>query len=359
MSKTQDPQAVLNYEWDWSLWLHAGETIVSYTLVADPAGVLTITPSDTPTAVTALVGGGIHGTTYEITNHIVTSEGREDDAIISITFREATAAVCEWPVDYAECGPCDALTSLPASGIWRFEDMATEYLHLFTQMQFGLCEVTIRPCRQDCYEGISTYGIQPGVGGSSRWQPALVGGKWYNLGCGGGCRDNCGCGAYGSSMTFDQPVWDILRVEINGVTLDPSAYRVDNRRLLVRQDGQQWPYCQNMSRPLGQEDTWAVTYRVGAPVPIGGQIAAGKLACELAKAACGAGSCELPQRWQTITRQGVTISAALDTFQGLDEGKTGIWLIDAWVASVTRAVTMGVSIAVPGHSGARRTTWGG
>lgn len=269
-----------------------------------------------------------------------------------------TLAACEWPVDYAECGPCESLTSLPASGIQRFEDMATEYLWLYTNKQFGLCEAVIRPCRQDCYEGLSTYG--GGVTARrSPWTPTLIGGRWFNIGCGAGCGDKCGC-VSGRTLVFDQPVIEVSEIEIDGEILPGDAYRVDNYRWLVRQDGEQWPYCQNMSRPLGEEDTWAVTVKVGAAVPVGGQVAAGKLACELAKAACGASGCELPRRWQTISRQGVSITAALDSFEGLDEGKTGIWLIDSWVASVTKGSqgSMGVSIASPDYTGwGRRTTW--
>jgi hypothetical protein len=90
-----------------------------------------------------------------------------------------------------------------------------------------------------------------------------------------------------------------------------------------------------MDAPLGSENTWSVTYQQGKPVPVGGQIAAGLLACELAKAACGDKSCGLPQRVQSITRQGVTV-AVLDAFDDIDTGHTGIWLIDSWVASVTK-----------------------
>ena len=140
------------------------------------------------------------------------------------------------------------------------------------------------------------------------------------------------------------------------MTLDPDAYRVDNFRYLVRQDGGRWPYCQDMSKRLGEPGTWAVTVKVGAPVPIGGRKAAGKLACELARAAAGDKGCELPQRWQTITRQGVTIAAGMDTFEDLDAGKTGIWLIDSWVASVTKP-DIGFSIATPNYRGTRRRTF--
>src|SRR5690606_32115828 len=233
-----------------------------------------------------------------------------------------------------------------------------EYLWRFTDRQFGLCEATIRPCRRDCTEGLSS--VFSGLPGQrSPWTPALIGGRWVNLGCAAGCRDACGCGSATPALRFDLPVYDVTAVEVDGELLDPATYRVDDHRLLVRQDGGRWPTCQDMSLPLGGEGTWAVTFRTGSPVPPGGQVAAGKLALELAKAACGDKGCALPQRWQSITRPGVNITAALDTFEGLDQGKTGIWIIDSWVASVTQP-TLGFAIASPDlRPTGRRTTFGG
>jgi hypothetical protein len=43
-------------------------------------------------------------------------------------------------------------------------------------------------------------------------------------------------------------------------------------------------------------------------------------------------------------------------FEGLDEGKTGIWLIDSWVASVMKS-DIGFSLASPDiRGGSRRMT---
>src|SRR3546814_14899634 len=76
----------------------------------------------------------------------------------------------------------------------------------------------------------------------------------------------------------------------------------------------------------GEADTWSILYNRGYPVPAGGQVAAGLLAVELAKAACGDKSCGLPQRVQAITRQGVTI-AVLDAFADTDTRHTALWLL--------------------------------
>jgi hypothetical protein len=256
------------------------------------------------------------------------------------------ATFCEWPLDYSECGEGDALKSLDEDYRGTIEEMAGEYLWRWTGKRYGMCETTIRPCKRDCYRGVSTYGYVPGSF-RSPWMPMLVNGSWFNVGCAAGCGDSCGCTA-GSMLIFEKPVAEIVSVSVDGSDLPSGAYRLDEGRFLVRQDGDSWPYCQNMTKPLGETDTWAVVVRTGTPVPAGGQVAAGKLANEFARAVCGDKNCELPRRWQSITRQGVSITAALDTFEGLDQGKTGIWLIDSWVASVTKP-DEGFSLASPDY----------
>lgn len=244
---------------------------------------------------------------------------------------------CDWPVDYSACGGGlpEPLASLPASGVATFEEMAATYLWDWTGRKYGQCEVTLRPCRQECWEGRSTF--WGGSGGPLRgglpFTPALIRGQWYNLGC-GTCGDTCGCGST-QALRLPGPISSVGEVQIDGTVLDPAAYRVDNGRSLVRQDGDLWPTCQDMNLMLGQPDTWGVTYTKGYAVPKGGQVAAGLLANELAKAACNDKTCGLPRRVQSITRQGVTV-AVLDAFDDIDEGHTGIWLIDSWVASVVR-----------------------
>jgi hypothetical protein len=220
-----------------------------------------------------------------------------------------------------------------------FEEMAADYLWNWTLKSFGVCSTVLRPCRSDCR-------------GSTYWRrgnglhPAIIGGQWTNLVC-GACGDNCTCGVP-TSLRLPGPIVSISQVLLGGVVLPPAAYRVDNGTTLVRTDGGRWPWCQDMALPTTAPGTFSVAYDFGREVPIGGQLAAGVLACELAKAACRDSTCALPQRVQTITRQGVTM-AMLDPFDGIEAGRTGIWLIDSWVASIVKPTRPGgvYSVDVP------------
>lgn len=273
-------------------------------------------------------------------------------------------APCTWQVDYctdAVTGTgCDALDSLSEERRDLIEDTAVEFLWNWTGKRYGLCEITVRPCRVDCAGFPSTYwgGYGPHTDGRyGFYTPVLVQGSWYNLGC-GRCGDNCSCSTM-DALLLPGPVDSIDSVIIDGTPLDPAGYRVDNSRYLVRQGGELWPVCQDMAAPSGTDGTWSVTYQRGIPVPAGGQVAAGVLACELAKAACEDSSCALPKRIQTFTRQGVSI-AMLDSFDDLDQGHTGIWAIDSWVTSVTKSPRP-YRVASPDYKGPRqrRTTWSG
>lgn len=246
-----------------------------------------------------------------------------------------TPGPCDWPIRaVGDCPDLDALANAAEGDVSKadVEAAAVDYLWRWTGRAFGVCEATIRPVRQDCYG--STYAGASGVPSGGAWfEPVLVGGRWYNLAC-GLCGDECACTRL-YSIRLPGPVQTVERVALDGVELDPAAYRVDNRANLVRDDGGRWPVCQRLDVPVDAEGAFAVTYRFGLPVPLGGQVAAGVLACELAKALSYSADCRLPQRVQTVTREGVTVGM-FDTFEGLDEGRTGIWTIDSWVASVTK-----------------------
>lgn len=250
-------------------------------------------------------------------------------------------APCSWPVSYAECHTLPDGWK-PAEGEpasverEQYERMAAEFLWRWTGRSLGVCETTIRPCRETCCgERPSTFeGRGPHPSGRTPWTPVLIGGEWFNVSCWACGPDACGCRSP-YALRLPGPVASITEVKIDGQVLDPSAYRLDSHRDLVRLDGEGWPTAQDHAQPDTAAGTWSVTYDRGVEVPIGGQVAAGLLAVELWKAACGDKGCALPQRVQTVTRQGVTV-AMLDSFDDIDKGHTGIFLIDSWVASMTQ-----------------------
>lgn len=241
---------------------------------------------------------------------------------------------CDWPVSYAECsGAADRFESCEDREM--FEDVASTYLWEWTDRRYGLCPATIRPCRRGCDElGARRNGFYPsghlGIGG---WYPALIGGSWFNIYCGCG-QSSCSCGPV-YRLRLPGPVGAVTEVRVDGVALAPERYRLDGDTL-VRQDGIDWPVCQELGRPDGEPGTWSVSYTHGVPVPMGGQVAAGLLAAELFKAACGDSTCALPRSVTSVTRQGVSIQANRTVLEdAVQKGKTGITLVDMWVASVT------------------------
>jgi len=255
-------------------------------------------------------------------------------------------AVCTWPVDYSSCST--AFEAVSAEDRAKVEAMATEYLSAWAP-GFGLCEETVLPCRSDCDPSRrqSTYEGRPPV-----WQPVLVGGRWYNLTCSTCLSDVCGCDLGAKGLTLPGPIHEVTAVTLDGDTLPESAYAVYDRSTLVRLDGGVWPACQDLTDP-----TFEITYTRGRPVPIAGQVAAGVLAEQFHLALCGSNKCQLPQRVQTVTRQGVTV-AMLDSFEDVDKGHTGIWLIDSWLASVTSPPRRS-SVSSPDYSTrrVRSRTW--
>ena len=85
-SFVKDPDAVLDYEWDWAAWLGT-DTIASHTVTA-ATGLTVDTSEATDTAVTVWLSGGTVGQTYSVTCHVVTAAGREDDRTVTVTVME-------------------------------------------------------------------------------------------------------------------------------------------------------------------------------------------------------------------------------------------------------------------------------
>lgn len=84
---TKDPEAVLDYSWDWQHWLEAGETITAASVTV-PAGLTKDSESNNTTSVTVWLSGGTAGESYAVTCEIETTEGRTDQRSITILVRD-------------------------------------------------------------------------------------------------------------------------------------------------------------------------------------------------------------------------------------------------------------------------------
>jgi hypothetical protein len=87
---TQDPQAVLDYQFDWAgerPWLVAGDTISDATVTVT-AGLTIEETVIAATTVTVWLKGGTVGASYNVTCHIVTAGGREDERTATVTIMD-------------------------------------------------------------------------------------------------------------------------------------------------------------------------------------------------------------------------------------------------------------------------------
>lgn len=239
---------------------------------------------------------------------------------------------CNWPIEYGQCAPPADTDEATLKAV---EDMAVELLWAWTGRRFGLCEASVRPCHAARVPEGSTYWGTLGAGSLRGWAPILFDGQWFNIPC-GSCSLSCGC-ADDDMRTLRLPgrVEAVTSVWIDGEQLDPAAYLLRDQ-VLRRIDGKTWPLSNDeFGDPrVAGSGAWEIAYTRGTPVSSSGSMAAGVLASELLKAVCRDKGCQLPQRVQSVTRQGVSIGAVLDSFEDLQDGRTGIWLIDAWVAQV-------------------------
>lgn len=75
---TKDPNAVLDYTWDFTKWLPAGDTIVA--AVPTPSAELTCTTvTIAGSKVAVWVSGGTAGVLSSVSLRITTAQGRVDD----------------------------------------------------------------------------------------------------------------------------------------------------------------------------------------------------------------------------------------------------------------------------------------
>lgn len=78
----KDPQAILDYQIDWSAWL-VDDTIATSTWTV-PTGITNTTSSNTTTTATIWLSGGTVGSQYKVVNTIVTAGGRTEERTLKI-----------------------------------------------------------------------------------------------------------------------------------------------------------------------------------------------------------------------------------------------------------------------------------
>lgn len=166
-----------------------------------------------------------------------------------------------------------------------------------------------------------------------------------------GCR---GCGPFARvDLGGLWPVSDVVEVVLDGTPLDRAGHwRVDDWRWLVRTDGLTWPTTSDLTDPEGFQVTWVY----GRVPPPSLRRAAALLAAEIATACVPGATCKLPSRVTTITREGVSYTV-LDSQKFIDEGRTGIYLVDMAIAAAKRGRKARPRILVPG-CGTRRVATG-
>jgi hypothetical protein len=78
---TKDPNATLDYTFDWTAWLAPleGDTIIAAELLADPALTITAQSIVGGNKVIAYISGGTAGELHQVTCRITTLGGRIDD----------------------------------------------------------------------------------------------------------------------------------------------------------------------------------------------------------------------------------------------------------------------------------------
>jgi hypothetical protein len=231
-------------------------------------------------------------------------------------------------------GPCEPwnavlccdVTGVAQEVIDRSVIAATEVLWGLSGRQFGECSARGRPCRDDCLNGWQPWG--DGVWGP--WPYNAGHAQWFNITC--GCVGECSCTRVCEFELPGAAASGIVRVSIDGVDLVPNVdYRLDNWRKVVRLGGECWPLCQDMTANDDEIGSWVVEWLYGAPVPELGNIAVGELACEFIKA-CTNNRCKLPQRVQSIVREGVTFTL-LDPQDFFADGRTGLYFSDLFITT--------------------------
>lgn len=203
--------------------------------------------------------------------------------------------------------------------------VASKLLYVLSGRKYRIASATVRP-----------HAVNDVCACLPRWAPAMQN-NWAAV-FDWGRWDGCGCGL-AAGLVLPGPVSSVSTVTVDGVVLDPSQYTLYSHRRLVRMAdpatnaAQGWPCCQRLDLPSTEPGTWEVEYSFGEPPDEAAVAACAELALQLALARSGDSACKLPSRVVSISRQGITIPL-LDPQKFLDQGRTGLYLVDVWLAAV-------------------------
>lgn len=233
----------------------------------------------------------------------------------------------EWPIDRTVFPALPDVTDPPSAEYTKAvaeqraaAQLAVDVLYALSGRQFGLYEHTVRPCRQPLYN----HNISGPV---TSYLVSWEGDHWINVPC--GCYGSCRLSGP-NVIHLPGPVHDVTEVKIAGTVLASNVWVLEGNRLYRREAP--WPR-QDLNRPLGDANTWSVTYRRGIEVPEGVAALTGLLAKEFLDALNNDGRCRLPRTVTTASRNGVTYRA-YDPAVIYASGKTGLPEVDMWLAAV-------------------------
>lgn len=191
---------------------------------------------------------------------------------------------------------CDgASTPIPA----YFTDLeiiaiATDYLFNRSCRLFpGECQRSVWPCTDNCHE--TRYPCAPCGSPSSVTIPTRVG-----------------------IISVDQ-------ITENGVTLDPSSYRLERGNVIVRLDGLRFQRNNFGLTATGTETI--ITYTEGASPPPLLVAALKELACEFKKLVSGDADCALPPHIKSLSQRGTQIDFN-DITALFESNTTGLPMVD-------------------------------
>lgn len=230
---------------------------------------------------------------------------------------------CTWP-DIGDQLCCEDWDTHSVTLQEQAASYARTILWAATGRQYGLCELTVRPCGGFCEDCGSSGWYYDGLG---TWVPYIWNGEWKNCWCGGagGC---CTCSP-DCQVYLPGPVYSVTSVRVGGESLNVTGgdiFVLDQQWLIRTDTTACWPQCSDQNLAPGDTDAFEVTYLRGLPVPDALAKAYASLACEYSRACLGL-PCRLPSRVSSISRQGVTISM-VDIAELLRNGLTGLWEVD-------------------------------